>query len=209
MTAKDDRRRSTLDWLVAHPAAEVRPWHDPVIQQCGFDARHSYVEQFWLPILGPSAVLALRRLADWLDRHPAGVQIDLVEFGSSLGDRHRHRPSHPDQPDPRPPHRLRHGPHHRRPRGGPHDGAAGAATAASPAAPVVAGRAHRSRTELSRQRLNVGGGAARGGRPAPPPPPPRRGPPRPFRGGGRRGGHPPPPPTNHSAFPAVVTPDHH
>ena len=85
MTAKDDRRRSTLDWLVAHPAAEVRPWHDPVIQQCGFDARHSYVEQFWLPILGPSAVLALRRLADWLDRHPAGVQIDLVEFGSSLG----------------------------------------------------------------------------------------------------------------------------
>lgn len=85
MTAKDDRRRSTLDWLVAHPTSEVRPWHDPVSQQCGFDARHGYVEQFWLPILGPSAVLALRRLADWLDCHPAGVQVDLVEFGSSLG----------------------------------------------------------------------------------------------------------------------------
>ncbi len=85
MMGGDDRRRSTLDWFVAHPIIEVRPWHDSVIDQCGFDARHVYVETYWLPILGPSAVFAARRFADWLDPHPAGVRIELVEFGASLG----------------------------------------------------------------------------------------------------------------------------
>lgn len=85
MMAKEDRRRSTLDWFVAHPTMEVRPWRDPVIDQCGYDARDVYVETYWLPILGPSAVLAARRIADRLDRQPAGVSIDLVEFGASLG----------------------------------------------------------------------------------------------------------------------------
>lgn len=85
MMAKEDRRRFTLDWFVAHPTVEVRPWRDPVIDHCGFDARHVYVETYWLPILGPSAVLAVRRIADWLDGQSAGVSIDLVEFGASLG----------------------------------------------------------------------------------------------------------------------------
>jgi hypothetical protein len=85
MKAKEDRRRSTLDWFVAHPMIEIRKWVDPVNDQCGFDARHVYVETYWLPILGPSTVLAARRIADQLDRQPAGVSIDLVEFGASLG----------------------------------------------------------------------------------------------------------------------------
>ncbi len=85
MMASDDRRRFTLDWFVAHPIITVHPWRDSVIDQCGFDARHVYVETYWLPILGPSAVFAARRIADWLDPHPAGVRIDLVEFGASLG----------------------------------------------------------------------------------------------------------------------------
>lgn len=85
MMAKEDRRRSTLDWFVSHPTVDLRPLRDPVIDKCGFDARHVYVETYWLPILGPSAVLAARRITDWLDREPAGVSIDLVEFGASLG----------------------------------------------------------------------------------------------------------------------------
>jgi hypothetical protein len=85
MIAKEDRRRSTLDWFVAHPIFEVRAWRDPVIDQSGYDARHIYVETFWLPILGPSAVLAARRIAVWLDCQTSAVRIDLVEFGSSLG----------------------------------------------------------------------------------------------------------------------------
>jgi len=85
MMAKEDRRRSTFDWFVANPTIEIRPWSDPVIDQLGFDARHVYVETYWLPILGPSAVLAARRIADWLDPKPAGIRIELVEFGASLG----------------------------------------------------------------------------------------------------------------------------
>ncbi len=80
-----ERRRSTLEWFVAHPTVEVHRWCDPVIDRRGYDARHLYVESFWLPVLGPSSVFAIRRIADALDEQPAGVRIDLVEFGASLG----------------------------------------------------------------------------------------------------------------------------
>ena len=85
MMTREDRRRSTLDWFVAHPFIEIRPWSEPLLDQLVYDARHVYVETYWLPILGPSAVLAARRIADWLDPQPAGVRIELVEFGASLG----------------------------------------------------------------------------------------------------------------------------
>ena len=77
--------RSTLDWLVGHPMVEIRKWDDPGLERVGVDARHGYVETYWLPILGPSAVLAARRFTDLLDRYPAGVTVELVEFGASLG----------------------------------------------------------------------------------------------------------------------------
>ncbi|MFV0526368.1 MAG: hypothetical protein ACK5RL_17935 [Acidimicrobiales bacterium] len=48
----------------------VRPWPDPVLDEMGHDPRSAYVEQFWLSILGPSAVLLLRRLARGLERSP-------------------------------------------------------------------------------------------------------------------------------------------
>ncbi len=85
MTSTGEHRSSTLSWFVGHPSFVVRPLRDPVIDSLGYDARHGYVETYWLPILGPSAVLAARRLADMLDRHPAGSSIDLVELGASLG----------------------------------------------------------------------------------------------------------------------------
>ncbi len=85
MMESGDRRRTTLDWLVANPVMAVRPWRDEVVEQHGFDARHVYVETFWLPVLGPSAVLALRRFADWMDSRPVGVEVDLVDLGASLG----------------------------------------------------------------------------------------------------------------------------
>ena len=33
----------------------VMPWHDPVVEAVGYDARGPYVELFWLGILGPTA----------------------------------------------------------------------------------------------------------------------------------------------------------
>ena len=63
----------------------VESWCDPVIDQLGHDPRSSYVETFWLPILGPSSVWLLRRLADGLDRNPEGFELDLIDTAQALG----------------------------------------------------------------------------------------------------------------------------
>ncbi|HPU40340.1 MAG TPA: hypothetical protein PLS63_12280 [Microthrixaceae bacterium] len=85
MTTRHETTRSSLDWFVAHPTMQVRRLVETPVESCRYDARHIYVETYWLPILGPSAVLAVRRIADWLDHDPAGVHVDLVDFGASLG----------------------------------------------------------------------------------------------------------------------------
>lgn len=72
--------------IPAHAAALlVVPWHDPVIDQVGYDPRAVYVERFWLGILGPSATWLLRLLVDRLDSAPAGYELDLRECASALG----------------------------------------------------------------------------------------------------------------------------
>jgi hypothetical protein len=63
----------------------VSPFEDPVLAQLGFDPRSPYVEQFWLSILGPSAVLFLRRVATRLEAEPEGFELDLVEWAQELG----------------------------------------------------------------------------------------------------------------------------
>ncbi len=63
----------------------VEPWPDPVVDQLGHDPRSAYVEQFWLPVLGPSSVWLLRRLSIELDRQPSGCSIDPVQLATDLG----------------------------------------------------------------------------------------------------------------------------
>ena len=63
----------------------VVAWDDPPDVRTGFDPRSLYVELFWLPILGPSAVLLLRRLADGLDATPQGFTLDPETTARSLG----------------------------------------------------------------------------------------------------------------------------
>ncbi len=72
------------------PAAEqltiaVRPWPDGVLDALGHDPRSSYVEQFWLGILGPSTTWLLRRLAAGLEANPAGFELSLADTASALG----------------------------------------------------------------------------------------------------------------------------
>jgi hypothetical protein len=38
----------------------VEAWHDPVIDELGYDPRSSYVEIFWLPVLGPPSSEAVQ-----------------------------------------------------------------------------------------------------------------------------------------------------
>jgi hypothetical protein len=73
------------DFTPTEPTLMVVPWHDPVVDDVGFDVRSTYVELFWLNILGPSATWALRRLVHGLDRYPLGYELDLGETANELG----------------------------------------------------------------------------------------------------------------------------
>ena len=63
----------------------VTPWHDPVVDAVGYDARSSYVELFWLGIIGPTSTWLLRRLVTGLDAFPDGYELDLAETANALG----------------------------------------------------------------------------------------------------------------------------
>jgi hypothetical protein len=67
------------------PTVVVRPWHDPVVESVGYDARSAYVELFWLGILGPTSTWLLRRLVTGLDAFPDGYELDLAETANALG----------------------------------------------------------------------------------------------------------------------------
>lgn len=60
-------------------------WSDPIVEARGFDPRSRYVETFWLPVLGPSATLLLRRLAAELEVAPNGVDLDTDVLARGLG----------------------------------------------------------------------------------------------------------------------------
>jgi hypothetical protein len=63
----------------------IRPWPDPVIDVVGIDPRSSYVETFWLSVLGPSTTWLLRRLVNGLEASPAGYELDLADTARQLG----------------------------------------------------------------------------------------------------------------------------
>jgi hypothetical protein len=66
-------------------AIRVLPWPDPVLDAIGHDPRSWYVETFWLPTLGPTALLLLRHLADRFEHHPKGVDLPVADTAAALG----------------------------------------------------------------------------------------------------------------------------
>lgn len=63
----------------------VVAWPDPVIDTLGFDPRSTYVETYWLGVLGPSTTWLMRRLVTGLDATPTGYTLDLADTARSLG----------------------------------------------------------------------------------------------------------------------------
>ncbi len=63
----------------------VMAWSDPVIDQLGHDPRATYVEEFWLGILGPSTTWLLRRVAAGFDASPEGFLLPVVDTARALG----------------------------------------------------------------------------------------------------------------------------
>lgn len=72
-------------WLSERSVLWVIRLHDPVVEAVGFDARSAYVEAYWLGILGPAALLALRRMVDSLAQHPDGFFLELGRLARELG----------------------------------------------------------------------------------------------------------------------------
>ena len=60
-------------------------WTDPVIDTLGHDPRSWYVEQFWLPIIGPTATWLLRRMVARFDEEPDGFDLNLDDTARGLG----------------------------------------------------------------------------------------------------------------------------
>ena len=67
----------------------IRPWPDPVLDTTGHDPRSPYAESFWLPTLGPSALLLLRHLAARFETHPAGIELPIADTSVSFKTRNR------------------------------------------------------------------------------------------------------------------------
>ena len=67
------------------PHVTIRPWADPVVDERGHDPRSSYVERYWLGVIGPTATWIMRRFADEFDRAPDGFTIDLEHTATSMG----------------------------------------------------------------------------------------------------------------------------
>lgn len=63
----------------------VVPWLDTRTGETGHDPRSAYVETFWLPLLGPSTTLLIRRLADEFDASPEGFEIDCRAISRDIG----------------------------------------------------------------------------------------------------------------------------
>ena len=63
----------------------ITPWIDPVLDLLGHDPRSWYAETFWLPTLGPTALLLMRHLADRFDHEPAGLTLPVSDTAAALG----------------------------------------------------------------------------------------------------------------------------
>ncbi len=64
----------------------LRAWRDELVERHGVDPRSDYVEQFWLPLLGPTSILLLRRLASELERSTTDAcELALEPTARALG----------------------------------------------------------------------------------------------------------------------------
>ena len=62
----------------------ITAWNDKSSDPYGYDPRSTYVEQFWLSILGPSTTWFLRICAKNLDNHSQAL-IELTDIARTLG----------------------------------------------------------------------------------------------------------------------------
>lgn len=75
-------RRRTYEFP---PLMRFISWRDVNIESLGYDPRSTYVEKFWLPFIGPSTIMLLRRIVEFLETNPYGFDLGLKELSTMLG----------------------------------------------------------------------------------------------------------------------------
>jgi len=63
----------------------ITPWPDAILDTIGYDPRSRYAETFWLPTLGPTALLLLRHLAGRFEQHGGSLELPVAETSHALG----------------------------------------------------------------------------------------------------------------------------
>lgn len=67
------------------PTLAVEPWPDLVVEVMGHDPRSAYANEYWLPILGPSAMAVTRKLIERLESAGGPTTVDVIELAGSVG----------------------------------------------------------------------------------------------------------------------------
>jgi hypothetical protein len=81
----EDAMRPNLIAPDSIDSLDIRLWPDPVIDAVGQPVTSSYVETYYLAILGPSATWLLRHLGSMLELHPEGFPLNLSQGARRLG----------------------------------------------------------------------------------------------------------------------------
>ncbi len=63
----------------------VVPWRDPEVERTGVGAHSPDVERHWLPLLGPTATVLLRRVVHGLLGSPGGYVVDRHDLAVAIG----------------------------------------------------------------------------------------------------------------------------
>lgn len=72
-------------WFAGREHLHVVPLADTIIEALGYDPCGEYVERFWLPVIGPTSLVALRRLTTYLTATPDGYPLAVLPFSRELG----------------------------------------------------------------------------------------------------------------------------
>jgi hypothetical protein len=72
-------------WLSTQTVVGVIPIRHPVIEALGHHPTSEYAERFWLPVIGPSALWAHRRLTAGFASDRSGYQLHLPTLGREIG----------------------------------------------------------------------------------------------------------------------------
>ena len=72
-------------WLTGREALRVVALRDAALEIAGHHPCSNYVEVFYLGFLGPSALVAARRMSAWLELSPVGFTVQTAVLARQLG----------------------------------------------------------------------------------------------------------------------------